>query len=152
LQVGSPPDGCPVDTDGDGILDKDDKCPAEPGVPEYDGCPPPPPQVNKDIIVYFGVDLVKLDDEDMEKLDMLAEEMANSEETTIVAIGHTDDTGSEDYNQGLSERRAQAVKDYLVSKGVAEDRISIKGFGETKPADTNDTEEGRHNNRRVEFQ
>lgn len=143
--------GCP-DSDGDGILDKDDKCPAEPGVAEYDGCPPPPPTVNKNIIIYFGVDLVKLDDEDMKKLDILAEEMATSEETTIIAIGHTDNTGSEGYNQGLSERRALAVKNYLVSKGVAEDRISVKGFGETKPADTNDTEEGRHNNRRVEFQ
>lgn len=144
-------DGCP-DTDGDGIPDHKDACPDVAGVPELNGCPPPPPPpVNKDIIVYFGTDLTKLDDEDMGKLDILADQLLKSEDATIIAAGHTDNTGSENYNQGLSERRARAVKDYLVGKGVAEERITIKGFGENKPSHSNDTEEGRANNRRVEI-
>lgn len=144
-------DGCP-DTDGDGIPDHKDACPDVAGVAEMDGCPPPPPPpVNKDITIYFGLDITKLDAEDMEKLDALADQLLKSEETTIIAAGHTDNTGSESYNQSLSESRARAVKDYLVDKGVAEERIVIKGFGENKPVDTNDTEEGRANNRRVEI-
>lgn len=144
-------DGCP-DTDGDGIPDHLDECPLVPGLPEFNGCPPPPPPpLDLDIIVYFGTDLTKLDAEDKEKLDKLAAQLIESEETAIIAGGHTDITGSASYNQGLSERRAQAVKDYLVEKGVAAERITIKGFGEDQPADTNDTPEGRANNRRVEF-
>lgn len=66
--------------------------------------------------------------------------------------GHTDSTGPEAYNQGLSERRAQAVKDYLVSQGVTESAVSTEGYGETQPIAKNDTAEGRQANRRVEFE
>jgi len=143
--------GCP-DTDGDGIVDHLDACPTVAGVAEFDGCPPPPPPpLDLGVIVFFGTDLTKLDAEDKEKLDKLAAELIKSEETTVIAQGHTDDTGAAAYNQGLSERRAQAVKDYLVEKGVPAERIAIKGFGEDQPSDTNDTEEGKSNNRRVEF-
>ncbi len=143
--------GCP-DTDGDGIPDNLDACPEVPGVPEFDGCPPPPPPpVVMDVIVYFGTDLTRLDAEDKEKLDKLADQLLNNEEISIIAAGHTDNTGSAAYNQGLSERRAKAVTDYLVSKGVPAERISMKGFGEEKPMDSNDTPEGRANNRRVEI-
>ncbi len=143
--------GCP-DTDGDGIIDKNDKCPTEPGVPEYDGCPPPPPPaVDLTIVVYFETNKTVLDNDDKALLDKLAEQMANSEETTIIANGHTDSVGADSYNQKLSERRAKAVMDYLVGKGVAAERITTKGYGESAPAATNDTEEGRAKNRRVEF-
>lgn len=66
--------------------------------------------------------------------------------------GHTDSKGSDSYNLRLSENRAKAVYDYLILKGISEKRLQYKGYGKNKPIDTNDTEEGRANNRRVEFQ
>jgi outer membrane protein OmpA-like peptidoglycan-associated protein len=69
----------------------------------------------------------------------------------IELSGHTDSKGSDDYNQRLSESRAKACVDYLISKGIKADRMVWKGYGETKPIDTNDTDEGRANNRRTEF-
>jgi outer membrane protein OmpA-like peptidoglycan-associated protein len=65
--------------------------------------------------------------------------------------GHTDSVGSEAYNQGLSERRADAVRDYLMSKGVKASRLTARGYGESRPVASNDTEEGRAENRRVEL-
>ena len=65
--------------------------------------------------------------------------------------GHTDSTGSDAYNQGLSERRARSVADYLSSHGVQSARIGTRGFGETQPVASNETEEGRAANRRVEI-
>jgi outer membrane protein OmpA-like peptidoglycan-associated protein len=65
--------------------------------------------------------------------------------------GHTDSQGSDAYNLRLSQRRAQAVAKWLTIHGIAKERVSAQGFGETKPLDANDTEEGRRNNRRVEF-
>ena len=143
--------GCP-DSDGDGIIDKNDKCPTEPGVPEFDGCPPPPPPpLDLTIVVYFDINKTILDNDDKALLDKLADQLMNSEESTIIANGYTDNTGADTYNQKLSERRAKAVKDYLVGKGIAAERITTKGYGETNPAATNDTQEGRAKNRRVEF-
>ena len=68
----------------------------------------------------------------------------------VEVAGHTDSVGSEEYNQGLSERRAESVQDYLVSKGVKAHRLSSKGYGEMRPVASNDTEEGRAENRRTE--
>ena len=72
-------------------------------------------------------------------------------EAKIEVAGHTDNVGDAAYNIDLSERRAKAVVDYLVQSGVAAERLSAKGYGETQPLDTNDTEDGRANNRRIEF-
>ena len=69
----------------------------------------------------------------------------------VEVAGHTDSTGAEEYNQGLSERRANSVKDYLVSKGVQAQRLQAKGYGESMPVASNDTKEGRAENRRVEL-
>ena len=65
--------------------------------------------------------------------------------------GHADSTGAPEYNMALSEKRAQAVKDFFVTRGVDPDRLTTKGFGITKPAASNDTREGRAKNRRVEL-
>jgi outer membrane protein OmpA-like peptidoglycan-associated protein len=72
-------------------------------------------------------------------------------ETNIVIEGHTDDTGSDEYNMTLSEKRAKAVKAFLVSKGVAESRLTEKWYGETQPKYPNDSEANRQKNRRVEL-
>jgi outer membrane protein OmpA-like peptidoglycan-associated protein len=69
----------------------------------------------------------------------------------IEIAGHTDSRGSEDYNRRLSQGRTQAVVDYLISQGIAPHRLRAVGYGESRPIDTNDTEEGRAKNRRVEF-
>jgi outer membrane protein OmpA-like peptidoglycan-associated protein len=69
----------------------------------------------------------------------------------IEIIGHTDNVGPDAYNMALSERRAKTVVAYLVRRGIAQERLAVQFFGETKPVETNDTDEGREKNRRVEF-
>ena len=73
------------------------------------------------------------------------------EQTRDATEGHTDSTGPEEYNLGLSQRRAGAVQDYLISQGISEDRLTMEGKGETEPLVSNDTREGRAQNRRIEF-
>ena len=84
-------------------------------------------------------------------LDKVAQSLVQFPDSLIDVYGHTDSTGSESYNQALSERRAQSVADYLSSHGVQAARIATRGFGETQPIASNDTEEGRAANRRVEI-
>ena len=84
-------------------------------------------------------------------LDKLADTLLKSKNWTLEIEGHTDDKGTEDYNLKLSQNRADAVKNYLVSKGVVSDTITAKGFGETKPIVANDSDANREKNRRVEF-
>jgi len=84
-------------------------------------------------------------------LDDVAATLAQYESTFIDVYGHTDSTGSDEFNQTLSERRARSVADYLGSHGVNSARLATKGFGETQPIATNTTEEGRAANRRVEI-
>ncbi|KQS03036.1 hypothetical protein ASG11_01130 [Sphingomonas sp. Leaf357] len=84
-------------------------------------------------------------------LDRVADVLGQYRETYIDVYGHTDSTGSDDYNQGLSERRAISVADYLSGHGVQSARIATRGYGETQPIASNDTEQGRAANRRVEI-
>jgi outer membrane protein OmpA-like peptidoglycan-associated protein len=84
-------------------------------------------------------------------LDAAASSLQAEQPVSIGVEGHTDSTGSDDYNQGLSIRRATAVRDYLEKKGIDAARMTIEGYGETKPVASNDTEEGRAQNRRVEL-
>lgn len=86
-----------------------------------------------------------------DELDRVARVLKQYPETTIRIAGHTDDTGSEDYNQKLSERRAEAVKNALVGMGVNPSRLTIIGYGKGKPIASNNTEAGRQQNRRVEI-
>ncbi len=84
-------------------------------------------------------------------LDKLVGVLVNNPDTNINIYGFTDSKGTDEYNQGLSERRANAVKAYMISKGVASDRMFSMGMGEKDPVATNDTDAGRAQNRRVEF-
>jgi outer membrane protein OmpA-like peptidoglycan-associated protein len=84
-------------------------------------------------------------------LDQVAGVLGEYNRTYVDVYGHTDSTGSDVYNQGLSERRAQAVANYLSGHGVESARVGTQGFGETQPVETNETEEGRAANRRVEI-
>ena len=85
------------------------------------------------------------------ELDRIAQILVKYPDTTIVVEGHTDSSGSDVYNQQLSERRALSVQRLLVQRGVSESRISTIGYGETRPVATNNTPEGRQMNRRVEI-
>jgi len=83
-------------------------------------------------------------------LRAVARNLIEYPDSTVAVIGHTDDTGSAEYNQGLSERRAEAVAGVLVQQGVAPARVRASGLGETQPVASNSTPEGRQQNRRVE--
>ena len=129
--------GCPLDSDGDGVPDYLDKCPGTPkgAKVDKDGC-----EIMADVTIRTTADHFAFDSAELKP----AMEM-------LEIIGHTDSTGPEDYNQGLSERRAQAAADYLAGKGVAASKMTVKGMGESAPAHDNSTREGRAMNRRVEL-
>ncbi|HOW30679.1 MAG TPA: OmpA family protein, partial [Bacteroidales bacterium] len=98
-----------------------------------------------------GTDQFELKPESIAELDKLVEFMQRNTTMTIEIGGHTDNTGAEQHNNDLSEQRALAVYNYLVEHGIAKERLTYKGYGKSKPIDTNDTPEGRANNRRTEF-
>ncbi|KFF12955.1 membrane protein [Chryseobacterium soli] len=102
-------------------------------------------------IVNFAFDSTNLTSVAQTNLDKLAQVLTNNPDTNINIYGHTDAKGTDAYNLNLSERRANAVKTYLSSKGIASSRMFAKGEGKSQPVATNDTEEGRAKNRRVEF-
>jgi len=101
--------------------------------------------------VYFDEGAAKLTELSRYELDNLAESLNKYPNMTIEVGGHTDNTGDAAQNLTLSSERAKAVKDYLVSKGIAAGRLQAVGYGQTQPADTNDTAAGREKNRRTEF-
>lgn len=102
--------------------------------------------------IFFEFDKYRLLPESKVELDKLVKMLKNNPEMKIRLQGHTDNQGTEEYNMELSENRAKSVHDYLVENGIAKDRLSYKGFGESKPIATNETEEGRAKNRRTEFE
>ena len=101
--------------------------------------------------VFFGFDSDEIQSASNSELSRITSFLSENAGVRIDIAGHTDSTGPEAYNLDLSQRRAQAVKDFIVSKGVAGNRIGVKYFGETAPITTNDSREGRRENRRVEF-
>lgn len=159
-------DGClDPDNDGDGVLDADDKCPDAQetinGNDDDDGCP----DEGRSIVTNVGpvleiADKIKFKSgsaellpSDKEILDQVASVLkAHAQTVKRVRIeGHTDNLGDREFNVDLAERRAGAVRLYLVEKGMAAERLFAKGFGSTRPVATNATEAGRAQNRRVEF-
>jgi outer membrane protein OmpA-like peptidoglycan-associated protein len=150
-------DGCPVtDRDNDGINDDLDKCPDVAGVSGNNGCPEVPANVSKTLglssqNISFGSTNAKLTTRSNASLDQVVTIM-NENPTLHIRVGaYTDNAGDDDANMTLTEDRAAAVKAYLVSKGIAEDRIVAEGFGETMPIADNNTSSGRLKNRRVEI-
>jgi outer membrane protein OmpA-like peptidoglycan-associated protein len=101
--------------------------------------------------ITFATDSASIDPRFGPTLDQVADVLGDYEQTYVDVYGHTDSTGSDAYNQGLSERRARSVADYLASRGVRDVRLGVRGFGESQPVASNDTETGRAENRRVEI-
>ena len=99
----------------------------------------------------FAINSSEISENYKSDLGSAAEVFIKYPETNIVIEGHTDDTGADDFNMALSEKRAVAVKNFLQSKGVAEQRMTVKWYGETQPKYTNDSETNRQKNRRVEL-
>jgi outer membrane protein OmpA-like peptidoglycan-associated protein len=101
--------------------------------------------------ILFGFDKSDLGDDAKKNLNELVQVLDKYPDTNIEIQGHTDNTGTDEYNQGLSERRANAVAAYIRSNNIKRKRVTIKGYGESAPKYSNDTEDGRSNNRRVDF-
>lgn len=101
--------------------------------------------------ILFGFDRSDLNASAEGNLDKLANVLKENPDTNIEIQGHTDSKGADSYNMGLSERRANSVATYLKNRGVSASRVTTKGYGETAPVASNDTDEGRSQNRRVNF-
>jgi len=160
-------DGCPdLDNDGDGIPDVNDDCPNKAedfdGYQDTDGCPDggppaPPKQVEVPPIptlayINFKFGTAEISGADpIPVLEDVVRIMKERPEVKVQITGHTDNVGTDEANMKLSIRRAEAVKDYLVKKGIDPGRVMTQGKGEGSPIDTNDTEIGRARNRRIEF-
>jgi outer membrane protein OmpA-like peptidoglycan-associated protein len=159
-------DGCPEetgDTDGDGILDDVDMCPNIPepfnSYKDEDGCYDEVPRgvrVTKTAIIidekiYFQTAKAVILPKSFDILNSVAQAMKDYEKISVQVQGHTDSDGSESYNLKLSNRRANAVKEYLIKAGIDESRLESKGFGESTPIAENKTAAGKEKNRRVEF-
>lgn len=160
---GAPVDanGCPLDSDGDGVPDYMDKCPGTRAGVKVDGngCEimmKPMAKVENvviDNILLFDFDSAELKSGAADVLDnSYAKFKGKDAVRSVIITGHTDSSGPDAYNQGLSERRANAVRDYLISQGADAGKLEARGAGESQPAFGNDTKAGRSMNRRVEFQ
>ena len=145
--------GCPIpDTDKDGVNDEEDKCPNTPGPKSNNGCPELKQYNFEAKAIQFGTGSSEFTKPASAELNKLATILAAHAEIKKVSIeGHTDNTGKADKNLALSQKRVDAVKAYLVKKGVSAERLVAVAYGDTKPAADNATPAGRAENRRVEF-
>ncbi|WP_338585108.1 OmpA family protein [Pseudomonas sp. MAG733B] len=154
------------DEDSDGVFDRRDRCPDTPAnTPvEHHGCPLPqypasvkpaepvaPEVITLSNDVFFGFDKSDLTPTAQSELDAIMSKLLDADVVSIKVIGHTDSVGADTYNQALSERRANSVAEYLLSQGVAPNKLTSEGKGESQPVADNETEEGRAKNRRVEL-
>jgi OOP family OmpA-OmpF porin len=146
--------GCPLDTDGDGVYDYLDKCEGTPKdlKVDADGCPILMKKTaTVDLNIQFDTNKADIKPQYLGRLKELADFMTAYPETKAVIEGHTDNVGSAAYNQKLSQRRAESVRDYLIQKfNISPNRLTAKGFGEERPVASNDTDEGRRRNRRIQ--
>lgn len=147
--------GCP-DRDKDGIVDNMDKCPDTPGIKANKGCPEVKQEVKAKIMsiaksIYFKTGSDILSYKSKKKLNELIPILNEYPEMGFSIEGHTDSVGDDAKNMTLSQKRADAVKKYLVDKGVDPSRLIATGYGETMPVADNNTKSGRQQNRRVEL-
>jgi outer membrane protein OmpA-like peptidoglycan-associated protein len=149
--------GCPYqDTDNDGVLDKDDDCPNTAGPSSNKGCPVIEKEIEEILNTAFndlefenGKDIIKITS--FASLDELAEVLKKKPTWGLQMAGHTDNVGDDQKNLILSKKRAEAVKNYMINKGIDTLRLNTLYFGESMPIAPNDTPEGRQKNRRVEM-
>ena len=141
----------PKDTDNDGIVDSKDQCPdSKPGENvDNKGCKLQETYVLEGVNFETGSDTIAAESESV--LAGVVEAMNRNGDVIVEVAGYTDDRGESNYNQSLSQKRAEAVKAYLQSSGIAADRMTAKGYGEESPIADNSTAEGRAKNRRVEL-
>ncbi|PAU64676.1 OmpA family protein [Pseudomonas indica] len=161
------------DEDGDGVFDRRDRCPGTPAnTPvHHNGCPikeypavpkspepEPAPAPQSEVIVLsdlgevlFAFDSAELTEAARARLRDVGGRLQGADVIEIKVQGHTDSVGSDAYNQGLSERRARSVADFLVAQGIPASKLSTEGFGESRPVADNATDTGRAQNRRVEI-
>jgi len=158
------------DKDDDGVFDRRDRCPDTPAntpvdnrgcpLPQYPAAPPaaaePAPQSEVITLsdqgdVLFAFDSAELTPEAQNQLQGLLAKLQGADVQNIKVVGHTDSQGTDEYNQKLSERRASSVVAFLLSQGLAPDKLTSQGKGESEPVADNATEEGRAQNRRVEL-
>lgn len=147
--------GCP-DTDGDGVSDAEDRCPQVKGTIANKGCAE---IAREDIVrinviaskIYFETNSDKLKLISNSQLDDLAQILKRYDGVSLTIEGHTDSDGDDAYNQNLSQKRTDSVRNYLISKGVSAERLTAIGYGETRPVAPNTNAAGKAKNRRVEL-
>jgi len=158
--------GCPLDSDGDGVPDYLDQCPDTPAGTEVDAQGCPLPVVVEDYCyqwvvvedgevvgyqpVLFAFDATEFEATAHPELDCIGYALGQQHDRLLIE-GHTDSVGPAAYNQTLSEQRAEMARQYLIGKGVPAEDLQTVGYGEERPAYSNDNEVGRSGNRRVEF-
>ncbi len=149
-------DGCPdPDNDGDGVLDVRDRCPDISGPASNQGCPLKEiPKLEENFVlegVVFRTGSSEIMEQSFEKLDVCYEQLKKAQDRRYEISGHTDNAGSDKINIKLSLDRANAVRDYLVNRGIDAKRFVTKGYGSSRPKADNKTAEGKQINRRIEF-
>jgi OmpA-OmpF porin, OOP family len=147
--------GCPIpDTDKDGVNDEEDKCPQLVGTRENNGCPEVKQEIQQRMAynatrVYFITGSHKLSTKSNVALNDVVKILNSDTNLKLSIEGHTDNVGADAYNQSLSDRRANSVREYLISKGISASRLTSAGFGETQPIESNNPAAGPAQNRRV---
>jgi Outer membrane protein and related peptidoglycan-associated (lipo)proteins len=149
--------GCPIpDTDKDGVNDEEDKCPNEAGPGSNFGCPVIAPEIIEKVNIaakniFFSTGSAKLLPKSFSSLDNVVTILQDHPNYKVDIEGHTDTVGTAEKNHVLSHDRANAVKAYLVTKGIDDSRIATAGYGFDRPIASNKTAAGRAKNRRVEM-